>query len=248
MLKSSWEISKGGWTLYAKNWREFVRFLIILILPALFLTIVNSPSLSFPKLPLVGNLAVLAIFIASLALAFWAASALIRAVIAAGHSQPIDWKKIYLRPSNLVWLIVWASLVVGLVSFGGNLLLVILILILAAIFNFIFYAVIFENAGGFGALRASYALVAGRGGAMLWRWVVSAVVLAIFIFVISYILTFVIRLLPLPIFLELFLAKLIPSLAKAAIIPLLAGSTLILYQSAKQNPVGQQVTTPPSQP
>lgn len=222
-------------------------FLLCLLLP--LAVVLSSSALaltfkeSFAKYSFLSAATVLVIFSASIIFTFWAAIALMRAVVAAGHSQPIDWKKIYLRPSNLVWLIVWASLVVGLVSFGGNLLLVILILILAATFNFIFYAVIFENVDGFAALRASYALVAGRGGAMLWRWVVSTVVLTVFSLIISYILTFVIRLLPLPIFLELFLAKLIPSLAKAAIIPLLAGSTLILYQSAKQNPAGP--TVPP---
>ncbi len=224
-------------------------FLIILILPALFLTIVNSPSLSFPKLPLAGNLAVLAIFIAGLALAFWASFALMRAVITAGNSQPVDWKKLYLQVGNLVWLIVWAAMVVGLVSFGGNLLLIIFILIFAALYNFTFYTVIFENAGGFGALRAAYTLIKGREEAALWRFVASGVFLGIFSFIISYIFIFLIKLFPMPLLLESSLIKIIPSLTNAAIVPLMAGSTLILYQSAKQNPTMQEsAPTPPAQP
>lgn len=245
MLKSSFEIIKDGWKIYVKNWRRFALFLILLLLPAIFISATDAISsylkIFFPKLPFIGNVVILAIFIVAIILAFLAATALMRAVITTDNTQSVDWKKFSVAPGNLVWMVVWASLMVGLVSFSGDLLLTIFILMFAALYNFIFYTVIFENANGFGALRVSYALIAGRAGALLWRLVMSAVVLTIFIFVISYILTFVIRILPLPIFLELFLAKIIPSLAKTAIIPLLARSTLILYQSAKQNPIGPTV-------
>lgn len=248
MLKSSWEISQGGWALYAKNWRRFTPFLLCLLLP--LLVVLGSSALalsfkeSFAKYSFLSAATVLVIFMISALAAFWAAGRLMRAVIAAGHSQPVDWKTVYLRPSNLVWLIVWAALIVGFVSFDGDWLLIVFILTFAAIFNFIFYAVIFENANGFAALGASYVLVAGRAGALLWRLAAQGIMLGIFSFLLSYILINTVQFLPLPPTL-LPIIKIISALTRAAIVPLLIGSTLVLYQNAKQN-LTNESTPPPS--
>lgn len=249
MLKSSWEISQGGWALYAKNWRRFAPFLLCLLLP--LLVVLGSSALalsfkeSFAKYSFFSAATVLVIFGVSVLTAFWAADRLMRAVIAAGHSQPVDWKRIYLRPSNLVWLIVWAALIVGLVALGGDWLLIIFILIFAAIFNFVFYAIIFENADGFAALRASYIMVAGRAGALLWRLAAQGIILSLFSFLLSYILINTVQFLLLPPTL-LPIIEVIPAFTRAAIVPLLIGSTLVLYQNAKQNPTNQ--LAPPSPP
>ena len=252
MLKSSARIIQEGWQLYAKHWRRFVSWLFLLILPALAISVSSAVWFALKnyltKFSFISGLAVLIIFLAGALLAGWAALALLRAIVAAGSSQSMDWKKIIARPGDLVWLIVWISFVVGLVAFGGSLLLTIFILIFAAIFNFIFYVMVFENTSSFGTLRACRAILAGQFTSALWRLITQGIILSIISYLLAYILIFLIKLIPLPLFLESTLIAIIPTAAVAAIIPLSIASTLALYQSAKQNQVRQITPTPPSQP
>lgn len=251
MLKTPSEIIKGSWELYAKNWRKFVPFLILLLLPSLILSALGAISLYLevyiPKSSAISNIIILAVFAASMLFAFWASISLTRAMADANANQSFDWKNIFSTSSGLIWPVLIASFLVGLIVLGGSLLLVIPGLIFAIWYNFTFYTVIFENTRGLNALRASKSLVTGRWWAIFWRWLAPGIVFSALSFVIFYILSFLLKLIPMPMFLQSSVVSLASSLVNIAVSPLLAGAALILYQSAKQNPVGQQVPTPPSQ-
>ena len=251
MLKTPSEIIKDSWELYAKNWRKFLPFLILLLLPSLILSALGAISLYLevyiPKSSVISNIIILAVFAASMLFVFWTSIALTRAMANANAGQPFDWKNVFSTSSSLIWPVLVASLLVGLIVLGGSLLLVIPGIIFAIWYNFTFYTVIFENAKGLGALRASKALVSGRWLAIFWRWLAPGIIFSALSFVIFYVLSFLIKLIPLPMFMQSAVVSAASSLVNIAVSPLLAGAALILYQSAKQNPAGQPVSAPPSQ-
>ena len=253
MLKSPSEIIRGGWELYAKNWRKFMPFLILLVLPSLLLPILGVLGLYLevyiPKTSFVSNLIIMAVYAAGMLFAFWISIALARAVAMAAGNQPFDWKNVFSTSSDLIWPVLWTTVIVILIVFGGSLLLVVPGLIFAVWYNFTFYTVIFENKRGMNALRASKDMVAGRWWAILWRWLAQGLVFGILNLAKYYELAFLIRLIPMPMFLEASLVNIISSLVSIITTPLMAGSAFILYQSAKENPVTQQsAPTPPAQP
>jgi hypothetical protein len=130
---------------------------------------------------------------------------------------------------------------------GGTLLLIIPGIIFAVWYSFTSYAVIFEVLKGLNAMRASKSLVVGRWWPILWRLAVATLVFGFLNSVLSYVLAYIIRMLPLPMFIQSASASVLASLVSAIIAPLSAGAILILYLSAKQNPVVSLTTTPPSQ-
>ncbi|MEK7131347.1 MAG: hypothetical protein AAB797_01245, partial [Patescibacteria group bacterium] len=105
--------------------------------------------------------------------------------------------------------------------------------------------VIFEGVAGLNALRASKSLVVGRWWPIVWRLAITTVVFGFLNSALAYVLAYLIRLLPLPVFIQSASASALASLVGAVVAPLSAGAALILYQSAKQNPITQP-TLPPS--
>lgn len=250
MLKTSTEIIKGSWDLYAKNWRKFLPILALLLLPSVVLSALGAMSLYLeiylPKSSLISNVIILAVFAASMLLALWGSIALIRALALANSNQLFDWKNIFSTSSNLIWPVLWTSLLVSLIVLGGSLLLIVPGIIFAIWYNFSLYAVVFENAKGLGALRASKALVTGRWWAIFWRWVAPGIVFTVFNMAVSYILVFLINRLPLPMFIQSSLLRISSSVVSVALAPLVAGAGLILYQSAKQNLIMQSEPSVPT--
>ena len=252
MLKSAQEIIKGGWELYAKNWRKFVPFLILLILPTLILSALGVISLYLdvylPESSFISNIIILAIFVASLLFTFWISIALLRALAMAANNQPFDWKNLFSTSSSLIWPILWTSFLVSMIVLAGGLLLIVPGIIFAIWYNFTIYTVVFENTRGLNAMRASKALVVGRWWDLFWRWTAQGLVFIFLNFALSYAVTFLIRLIPMPLILEATLLRVSSVTVSAILTPLMAGTAYVLYQSAKQNPVTLPAsTTPPTQ-
>lgn len=244
MLKTATEIIKESWELCSKNWRKFVPILAILLLPSVVLSALGTMSLYLevylPKSWLISSLVLLAVLAASLLLTFWGSIALLRALAMANSNQAFDWKSLFSTSSNLLWPVFWTSFLASLIVLGGSLLLVVPGIIFAIWYNFAIYTVVFENARGLAALRASKDLVVGRWGAIFWRWLALGIVFIILNSVVSYVIASLIKILPLPMFIESSLFRIGSSFISVVFAPLVAGAALILYQSAKQNPVTQQ--------
>lgn len=249
MLKTATELIIDSWDLYAKNWRKFLPFIIMIFLPTLILsalgTITLYLSVYLPSSSLASNIIILVVFAASMVFAIWVTVALARTIFDCLLAKPTQWKENFLGSSNLIWPVILASFLVGLSVIGGTLLFIIPGIIFAVWYSFTSYAVIFEGLQGLNALRASKSLVVGRWWPIAWRLAITALIFGLLNQTLSYALAFLIRLLPLPLFIQSASASVFTSLTSAIIAPLSAGAILILYQSAKQNLVTQP-TTPPS--
>jgi hypothetical protein len=249
MLKTATELVVDSWDLYAKNWRKFLPFVIMVFLPTLILsalgTITLYLSVYLPSSSLASNIIILIVFAASLVFAIWVTIALAKTIFDCLLAKPTEWREAFSSSSTLIWPIVITSLLVTLCVIGGTLLFIIPGIIFAVWYSFTSYAVIFEGAQGLSAMRASKSLVVGRWWAIAWRLAIAALIYGLLNYMISFALTYLINFLPLPMFIQSASASVLASLTSAIIAPLSAGATLILYQSAKQNPATQQ-TLPPT--
>ncbi len=249
MLKTGTELIVDSWNLYAKNWRKLLPYIIMFFLPTLILSALGTLSLYLeayiPSSSLASNIIILIIFAASMVFAVWVTVALTRALADCLLAKPDEWKETFSASSDLIWPVILTSFLVTLIVLGGTLLLIIPGIIFAVWYGFTSYVVIFESNRGLSALRASKSLVVGRWWPIAWRILITAVVFGVINSALSYALAFLIRLLPLPVFIQSASASALTSLAGAVIAPLSTGAMLILYQSAKQNQVTQP-TLPPS--
>ena len=249
MLKTATELVVDSWSLYTKNWRKFLPFMVLLFLPTLILSALGTITLYLsaylPSSSLASNIVILIVFAASLVFAIWVTIALTRTIYACLLAKPTEWRETFSSSNSFIWPMIFTTFLVGLIVLGGTLLFIIPGIIFAVWYSFTSYTVIFEGAKGLSALRASKSLVVGRWWPIAWRILLAAVVFGFLNSVLSNMLAFLIKLLPLPMFIQSASASVFASLVGALIAPLSAGATLILYQSAKQNPVTQP-TLPPS--
>lgn len=249
MLKTATEVIVDSWDLYAKNWRKFLPFIIMTFLPTLILSALGTITLYLetylPSSSLASNIIILIVFAASMVFAIWVTIALAKTILNCLLAKPTEWRKTFSSSSNLIWPIIFTSFLVTLSVIGGTLLLIIPGIIFAVWYTFTSYAVIFEGAKGLNAMRASKSLVVGRWWSIAWRMFAAAFVFGFLSSALSYALAYLIRLMPLPVFLQSAFANVFSSLTSSIVAPLAAGAMIILYQSAKQNPVIQQAPTPP---
>lgn len=243
MLKTATELIVESWELYAKNWRKFLPFIVMLFLPTFILSALGAITLYLsvylPSSSLASNIIILVVFAASLVFAVWVTVALAKTMLSCLLAKPTEWRETFSSSSNLIWPVILASFFVTLIVLGGTLLLIIPGIIFAVWYSFTSYVVIFEGVHGLDALRASKSLVVGRWWSIVWRLAITTLVFGFLSSMLSYVLAYLIRLLPLPMFIQSASASAFSSLASAIIAPLSAGAVLILYQSAKQNPVAQ---------
>lgn len=253
MLKTGTEIIMGSWELYAKNWKRFLPFVLMLFLPTVILSMLGIISLYLsyylPSSSLASNLMILIVFAANFVFTIWVSVALAKIIFNCLAAKPTVWKETFLGSSNLIWPAIYTSFLVSLIVIGGTLLLIVPGIIFAVWYCFAFYAVILDGAKGLGALGASKSLVVGRWWPILWRLFIATLVFGFINYAIAYALTLLIKLLPLPIFIQSASVRVVVSLIGSVMAPLSAGATLILYKSAKENPVlPQPASAPPSQP
>jgi hypothetical protein len=241
MLKTATELIVDSWNLYAKNWRKFLPFMVMLFLPTLILSTLGTLTLYLemylPSSSLASNIVILLVFAASLVFAIWVTVALAKTMFDCLSAKPTQWKETFSTSSNLIWPVVLTSFLVTLCILGGTLLFIIPGLIFAVWYNFTSYVVILEGAKGLDAMRASKSLVVGRWWQIAWRLAITALIFGFLSSTLANLLTFLIKFLPLPLFIQSASSNIFSSLTGAVLAPLSAGATLILYQSAKQNPV-----------
>lgn len=222
---------------------------MLIFLPSFILSALGTISLYLdvylPSSTMISNVVLILLFAASLVFAIWVTVALAKTMMDCLLAKPTEWKATFSGSSNLIWPVIITSFLVTLIVLGGTLLLIIPGIIFAVWYSFSTYVVIFEGAKGLSALRASKALVAGRWWSIVWRLAISTMVFGFLNSALSYTLIFIIKSLPLPVFIQSASASALVSLAGAITAPLSAGAILILYQSAKQNPIAQP-TLPPS--
>ncbi len=250
MLKTVPELVSESFQLYKKNWRNYLPYMLAIFLPTLILSIIGTISLYLsillPASSLASNIIIIMIFAASLVTTLLASIALIRALNANLTDQTLDWKENFKISNHLILPVIWVSFIAGLIILGGSILFVIPGIIFSVWYGFVTYPAILENARGMEALRISKSLVVGRWWQITFRLIGIGFVLFLISLLPDLLLTIVVEKIPMAKFLQETLTALLSSLINTTIIPFSTATSLILYYSAKANPVGSEIPlTPP---
>lgn len=242
MLISVADIIQNSYELYKKHWRKMLVYLIFLLLPTIILSLFGIAAVFLtvyaPALTLTTNLIIVAIFAISLVFSLWVSIALAKEIqtLLTGQTEA-GWKAVFSSSSALIWPVIYTSLLVAVIVFATSLLLIIPGIIFAVWYSFVFYTVILEQQKGRAALRASKELVAGRWWSICWRLIAPSLLFGIIAFLIQYLL-----LIPINYFIssqpiEALANSLLSALINTLLAPLTVAATVILYLSAKENPV-----------
>ncbi len=193
---------------------------------------------AFPASAIISNIIILVVFVASLVFSLWATISLTIATNAALQNQTVpEWKHTFTASSHLIWPFIFAAFLVGIIVFGGTLLLIVPGIIFSVWYALTSYIVILDDGRGWSALKTSKKLVYGRWWGMAARIFIPSIVFILC----STVLRFIVML-PFAAFLtsqfQISVAQsVIVSLSSALIAPLTTMSMVLLYQSAKTNPI-----------
>lgn len=250
MLKTAPEIVSESFQLYKKNWHNFLPYMLVIFLPTLVLSVIGTISLYLsayiPASNLITNIIIIIIYAASLVLTIWATIALIRALSAGLSEQPLDWKENFKASDHLILPLIIVSIITGLIVLGGSLLFVIPGIIFSIWYSFASFPVIFDGVKGMEALRTSKSLVVGRWWKIALRIIAIGFIFALISMALNLLVTFIANQIPMAEFLKSTLSSLLSSLISTVLVPLSTAASLILYYSAKANPVGSELPlTPP---
>lgn len=252
MLKTATEIVKDSWSLYTRSFKKIWVYLLLLLIPTLALSAIGTLSLYLsvylPSSNLPGEIITFVVFAASFVFTLWVSisfSFALRDLILG--REPANWRNNFSASSGLIWPIIYTSILVTLIVTGGTLLLVIPGLIFLVWYNFTFYSVLFEGKKGVSALRASKALVVGRWWHMAWRILAPWILFGVIAGIISYVLSFLLQYIPLTPLIATIVGRVLDTIINVSLAPFTAAATIILYFSAKENPV-EQTVQPPVQP
>lgn len=243
MLIAAPDIIKKSWYLYARNWKKLLPYMFWLFIPNFILGLSGIISLYLDKyinvssFVLLNNLVVTAIFVATILFTLWVSIAItkcLRDIITNQSATPF--KENFNTTGNLLWPVIYTSVLVMLIVAGGTLLLIIPGIIFSVWYAFIFYSIILDNKKGIAAMKHSKFLVVGRWWGILWRLFLPSVFFGIIMIIINYIigfsLTFVLSAIAYTV-----TAGFLTSIVNVLIAPLTALTGIILYISAKENPV-----------
>lgn len=188
------ELLKQSWTLYRQRFWTFVG---ILAIPMAFIFILAmliggsaalvgmfSSSALVKTTGLVALIAAIVVVVCiAIVLGIWGQIALLIAI--RDNAEAIGIRTAYQRARPFIGGYFWISLIVGLISIGGFLLLIVPGIIFAVWFSFATVIFVVENERGMNALLKSKAYVQGRWGYTFWRQLVVGVIYVIISLLIS---------------------------------------------------------------
>lgn len=249
MLKTGLEVVSESARLYAKYWRQYIPYLLVVFLPTFILSITGTVSLYLslysPLSDLISNILIVILFAASIVITIWGSIALIRALGAGLQAQTLPWRENFKTSNHLILPVILTSLMVGLIVLGGGVLFVIPGLIFSIWYTFATYPVIFEGKKGLEALGISKSLVVGRWWQILGRIIIIGLVFSVVSFIANFLIGQLIDQIPIADFLQSTIDSLFEALIGTILIPLSAGASIILYNSAKENPVSSDTPVSP---
>lgn len=241
MLKSAIDLIGQGLNNYRYNWRKFLPYLILLIIPgvAVFLAgyIGIEIELHLRANRLINDIIIFLIYIASLIFSFWVTISLTRTTATTTQNEPTpSWKEVLINDSRLIIPILLNSILVTLLIALGSILFIIPGVIFFVWYNFTNYTIILDNQTWTGALKVSKSLVIGRWWAIAWRIFAVAVFYAVISMVLQFIINNGIGLIKTSETTMKIIQNSISSLINFIITPALISSLVGLYLDAKANP------------
>ncbi|MBI5728926.1 MAG: hypothetical protein HY983_01610 [Candidatus Magasanikbacteria bacterium] len=242
MLIGVSELITQTWRLYRTHWKALVAYIISFFLPPVLLFFAGLAGVFISRsnaLNTATNITLLVLMAAAGLFAIWNSIALTAAIGAMVRGQSaLSWKQTFVAGRRLVWPIILVGVVVGAIVFGGTILLVIPGLIFLVWYAFTYYRIILDGYPGLGAtLRESKQLVRGRWFDVAVRLAVPTVLFALCSAVLQGLLSGLLLFLPTPPFIDNAVTNLLGAVIQAAIAPLTLIAGVILYQSAKNNPL-----------
>lgn len=252
MLVTASEIIEQSWGLYTKNFRRLGVFMFFMFIPTVILSALGILGIYLdsllPNSAMLSNIVLLFLFFVSVIFTLWTGIALAHEIKQLLEGGGASWKQLYNTTTHLIWPSIYTSILVGLVVLGGSLLFIIPGVIFTVWYAFSNYAVIFDEKRGLSAMRASKGLVVGQWWGMLWRLfvpplffiLVTLVVRSIFFVPFSYLFSSQVAL-------SIF-TSFVSSLVNALVTPLTMATIIILFQSAKKNPLPSIPMSTPAQP
>lgn len=220
---------------YKKNWKLLWPYLLALLLPTIVFSLVSILSAYLQKISIMNTAIIFAVFIASLIFTLWISIALAQTTKALLNNEPVKkFQEVLSANSKYIGSVIWVSILVALIVIGGTLLLIVPGVIFSIWYAFAFYAVIFENKTGGGALQASKNMVAGRWWEIVWRIAGPAFFFSLLVLFAQWILYWPARLVFPSAFAFNTIWGLISSILNTLVIPLSTAASVILYVNAKK--------------
>lgn len=250
MLLPIQDIIKKSWELYVKNFKKLLPYILISLIPNVVVSVTGIISLKLDDYAKtdafmsVNNLIVLAITVAGMIFSLWISIALNKSLREAIFGREIIPVKNGLNiSSHLIWPVFYTSLLSFIIIFGGMVLFIIPGIIFAIWYAFVYYAVIFEEKTGRGALKLSKELVKTRWWAIFGRLLGVGLFFGIIILIITNIFADGFSLIANEQIDKDLISGIITVLINAITIPLTSLAGIIIYLNAKENPVLQPEKT-----
>lgn len=243
MLIGVSELIVQTWRLYSNHWKALFSYMLSFFLPSLILFLAGLGGiyigLQSSMFNTITNIILLVLILAAGLFTIWNAIALTTVIGALAHGQTLlSWTKTFWSVRHLVWPVIFVGVIVGLIIFGGTVLLVIPGLIFLVWYAFTYYRIILDGYPGLGAtLRESKQLVHGRWFDIAIRLAVPAILFALCSAVLQGLASAILISIPISSFISQVSSNLFGSAIQAAITPLSLIAGVLLYQSAKNNPL-----------
>ncbi len=249
MLIKAGEIIGNSWQYYAENFKKLIPYMVFLFVPNFVLGLAGIASLYIGQYATTGafvltnNIIALAVFVACIIFTLWVTMALAKNLgLLVTKKSFIGYKESFSITSHLIWPVIYTSLLVVLIVMGGTILFVIPGIIFSIWYGFTYYTILFEEKRGVAALSASKSLVSGRWWKILWRLLAPGLFYAVIFFILISAVTSILKMIMPPSFAFLVVNGVLNSILSSLVSPLTALTTVLLYFSAKDNPVLKSLT------
>ncbi|MBU0596865.1 hypothetical protein KJ641_03765 [Patescibacteria group bacterium] len=252
MLIKAGNIISATIDLYKKNAVLFIKYTALLLIPTLLVTL---PTLLFMPTTVSGQISMqtgagmiilfFVLAIISAVLGIWFSLAFVRAVGATYIGQPADGIKAGLtKTTGFILTLIGASILTGLAVMGGMLLLIIPGIIFAVWFAFTTYAIAIDNKKAVESMKYSKSLVSGRWFGVLWRLIAPAIVFAILMSIVQWLVGLILAFIP-QTTISIAIVSLIETSVSLLFTPLSVGAMTILYIELKKTPIAMATPMAP---
>lgn len=254
MLISAGDLIKKSFALYKQNGKLFLKYVLLSYVPGVILAVAGlflggaAGVLFFAEKKGSAGIALavlIILVIAAILASIWIFLAFIRVIATRYLNKPEGKIGEELKKSTpLILPYIGASILFGLIIFGGTILFIIPGIIFAIWFSFYFYEIALDNKGVMDSLKGSKKLVSGRWWGILWRLVAPAIVFAILTFILQMVVQLPFSALAqnasstAVIGVASILMVVLNAAISALIAPLTATAQVVLYIEAKNTPVG----------
>lgn len=243
MLISISELTRQSWDNYLKTWRKFAPFLAVLIgilILRYFLGFAGLYLNAYTKLSsLAVDLTLALIFLILYLLGLWTTLSMIKMSQDLHKNLPVpNFRDIYTSSKHYIIPTIFISILFGIILFLGSLLFLIPGVIFFVWYYYATYAIIFENQTNLNSLKTSKNLALGRWFSMAFRIIIPKFVFFLFFIALMLIIPAIINRIfhPSAIKYDL-IGEIFNGILTALTLPLFIWSDVLLYFSAKENPL-----------